>query len=70
MHVGHGSFSTSFSVAVATHVTARDSTTDFQDNAALVVQIGIICKDKHSFSQRDVCEWIEGSYAITFYGFV
>ena len=35
---------------------------------ALVVQIIIIRKVKRSYSQRDVCERIEESYAIIFQG--
>ena len=43
---------------------------EFYDNKALVVQIVIICKDKRSYSQRDVFERIEGGYAIIFQGFI
>ena len=43
---------------------------EFYANEALVVQIVIICKDKRSYPQRDVCERMEGGYAIIFQGFV
>ena len=40
--------------------------TEFNNNEALVVQIDIICEDKHSYLQQNVCVRIEGSYAVIF----
>ena len=66
-------FST-FCVAVVTHVTAHDVSVtrrwNFKITQHLSYKLSSFAKTSVSYSQRDVCEQIEGSYAIIFLGFV
>ena len=39
---------------------------EFYDTAALVLQIHIIHKYKHSYAQRDIWTWTERSYAVIY----
>ena len=53
---------------VATHVTACDvhvsEKAEMYNNAAFIVQIYISCKEKCSYSQRDIGMWHEGGFAV------
>ena len=66
-------FST-FCVAVVTHVTAHDVSVTRRWNSKITqhlsYKLSSFAKTSVSYSQRDVCEQIEGSYAIIFLGFV